>query len=158
MLIHERTKEQTADDYEIYRYDRCKCFHLKHLAEFIYNRETGEHFKEGETIGVCRGTPTLKECYCKGREIKCDFYEEVREQARIRQESIKSIGDRIRNLKRDRDLARFLVEVVGWTCNLCDETKETCDERCQAHCAKWLGKETDETYDGILKIQQPEDN
>lgn len=39
-------------------------------------------WKKIETIGVCYGTKECDRCYCKGNELECDFYPEVRDKAK----------------------------------------------------------------------------
>ena len=43
--------------------------------------------------GVCWGTKECEPCSCKGNELKCDFYPEVIEKAKVREEFKKATKD-----------------------------------------------------------------
>lgn len=72
----------------------CKCYHAE--RNFLGK------------IGVCWGTKECEACSCGGDESKCDFYDYVRERARLSQKQTRA--DRVRAMT-DEELAYFLNNV-----------------------------------------------
>jgi len=70
----------------------CKCYHAE--RNFIGK------------IGVCWGTKECEACSCGGDEAKCDFYDYVRERAKILSQKPTN-ADRIRAMS-DEELAKHL--------------------------------------------------
>ena len=55
----------------------CKCYEKRTYEMFdpLWGTSTCER-------GVCMGTKEVEPCKCKGNELNCDFYPEVREEGR----------------------------------------------------------------------------
>lgn len=74
----------------------CKCYHAE--RNFIGK------------IGVCWGTKECEACSCGGDEAKCDFYDYVRERAKILSQKPTN-ADRLRAMT-DEELAEWINDVT----------------------------------------------
>ena len=62
--------------------DKCKSYHIESKRKYTYHPITGDPIRNDITVGVCWGTKEIDECKCNGDRTQCDFYPEVREEAR----------------------------------------------------------------------------
>ena len=60
----------------VFLLEKCKCYHSK--LENIY---THDNRITQRIVGHCWGTKECEPCSCNGDELKCDFYDYVRERA-----------------------------------------------------------------------------
>ena len=58
----------------------CKCYHEKQTR--VWNPKLYPAMDGIETVGFCYGTKECERCYCKGNELECDFYPEVKDKAK----------------------------------------------------------------------------
>ena len=62
---------------------KCSSYHDAHKNIFTYDKFTGNcDGCYSVPVGVCWGTKECEECHCGGDKSKCDFYPEVRENAK----------------------------------------------------------------------------
>ena len=108
---------------------KCHCYHTQPKTRYTYNQFTGSPIANDVEVGVCWGTRECDECSCGGDKAKCDFYPEVREEA-----------------KRE-EWDSWIVTEDGCviTCPKCGERLELCypdgtEVRYLPHCP-WCGKE-----------------
>ena len=62
--------------------NKCDCYHIEKKRRYTYHPLTGQPIGHDIEVGVCRGTKEIDECSCGGNRIQCDFYPEVRKEAR----------------------------------------------------------------------------
>lgn len=53
----------------------CECYHKIKRYSYLLDKNIVE--------GVCWGTKEAETCLCKGKRSECDFYPEIRKQARL---------------------------------------------------------------------------
>ena len=58
----------------------CKYYHEKQTK--VWNPIKYPDMEGIETVGFCYGTKECERCYCKGNELECDFYPEVKDKAK----------------------------------------------------------------------------
>ena len=58
----------------------CKSYHEKQMK--VWNPKIYPFIEGIETVGFCYGTKECERCQCKGNELECDFYPEVRDKAK----------------------------------------------------------------------------
>lgn len=61
---------------------KCNCYHKENKKIYTYHPATGLPIEHNVDVGICWGTKEMDECDCGGNKIKCDFYPEVREEAK----------------------------------------------------------------------------
>ena len=62
--------------------DKCDKYHLYDKWIITYNPVSGAPIRNIRPVGVCWGTKEHDECSCEGNRCNCDFYEDVRVQAK----------------------------------------------------------------------------
>ena len=62
--------------------NKCDCYHTQKERRYTYHPITGQPIGHDIEVGVCWGTREMDRCDCGGDETKCDFYPEVRENAK----------------------------------------------------------------------------
>lgn len=62
--------------------NKCDYYHTQKKIEYTYNPINGDPIPHNIDTGVCWGTKEIDECSCAGDRTKCDFYPEVREEAK----------------------------------------------------------------------------
>ena len=108
--------------------NKCHCYHTQPKTIYTYNQFTGRPIAHDIEVGVCWGTKECEECSCGGDKAKCDFYPEVRKEAKKEKRS------------------SWVVTENGCviTCPKCGERLELCypdgtEVRYLPHCP-WCGK------------------
>lgn len=56
---------------------KCNCYHVQKQIKYSNYGTTSSTIYQG----VCWGTKECEQCFCRGEEIKCDFYPHIRERA-----------------------------------------------------------------------------
>ena len=62
--------------------NKCDCYHTEQKIQYTYSQFTGQPIPHNIPVGVCWGTKECDECDCGGNRMRCDFYPEVRAQAK----------------------------------------------------------------------------
>lgn len=66
--------------------DKCKCYQKQRYIRGWKDSSTPIFERE---IGICLGTKEKEQCLCNGDESECDFYDYIRERARVDKEKKK---------------------------------------------------------------------
>ena len=91
--------------------NKCECYRIRTERRYFSDYEKGYASAQGKLLpdyedickGVCLGTKEADYCSCDGDRSKCDFYENVRKEARVEvlysdtatQQALKEIEDLI---------------------------------------------------------------
>ena len=62
--------------------NKCDCYETRVVVNYTYHPITGQPIAGQRKVGICNGTKEQDHCSCQGDRIKCDFYPEVRKEAR----------------------------------------------------------------------------
>lgn len=62
--------------------NKCNCYHIEKTTRYTYHPLTGCPIAHVIDVGVCWGTKERDACDCGGDPVKCDFYPQVRKNAR----------------------------------------------------------------------------
>lgn len=67
---------------------KCDCYHKRIERRYTYNQIAGQPQGHDVEVGVCYGTKEIERCDCSGDRAKCDFYPEVRKEAKKRKRKL----------------------------------------------------------------------
>ena len=60
----------------------CDKYHQQGRYTYTFDPITGQRIPHERFVGICWGTKEQDECSCEGDRCKCDFYENVRKEAK----------------------------------------------------------------------------
>lgn len=66
--------------------NKCKCYQKQRYIRGWKDSSTPIF---GREIGICLGTKEKEQCLCNGDESECDFYDYIKERARVNKEKKK---------------------------------------------------------------------
>ena len=112
----------------------CKCYHAE--KNFL------------GTIGMCWGTKERDPCNCEGNESQCDFYEKVRQRARVQKPQTN--GDSLRAMS-DYELADWITQILTYHGALYNtKTEPECDLECPLY--KCCNEQPTDNIESWLKL------
>ena len=83
---------------------KCDCYNIRKVTRYTYHALTGRPISHTVDEAYCGGTKECDVCSCNGDRTKCDFYEDVRKEAKaathkkdyVSQETVVDILDEIK--------------------------------------------------------------
>ena len=60
----------------------CDCYNIRKVTRYTYHPLTGRPISHAVSEPYCSGTKECDMCNCEGDRTKCDFYEDVRKDAK----------------------------------------------------------------------------
>ena len=78
---------------------KCHCYHTQKKLKYGYHPITGSPIPYDIEVGVCWGTQECDECTCDGDKTKCNFYANVRQEAKEELQKNTSLIDAINHFK-----------------------------------------------------------